>query len=86
MKIIEYTFKNEMALHARPTTILISEANKFKSDIIIEKDNMTINAKSLISVLSLLIEKGDTIKIKIDGPDEDKAADAIKEILKNIEE
>lgn len=86
MKVIEYTFKSEMALHARPTTMLISEANKFKSDIIIEKDNITINAKSLISVLSLLIEKGDTIKIKIEGPDEDKAADAIKEILKTIEE
>jgi len=86
MKVIEYTFKNEMALHARPTTMLISEASRFKSDIFIEKDNAIINAKSLISVLSLIVEQGDTIKIKIDGPDEDKAAEAIKNILKTIEE
>lgn len=86
MKILEYTFSSEMALHARPTTMLISEANKFKSEIIIIKDNIEVNAKSLISVLSLVVEQGDKITIKIEGEDEEKAAKSIEELLSILEE
>ncbi|WDC83611.1 HPr family phosphocarrier protein [Caloramator sp. mosi_1] len=85
MKTIEYTFRSDMALHARPTTMIIGEANKFKSDIKIEKGNIVVNAKSLISVLSLVVNKGDTIKIVVDGPDEEEAVLALKNILTNLE-
>lgn len=86
MKILEYTFKSEMALHARPTTMLISEASKFKSEIIIIKDDVEVNAKSLISVLSLIIEQGDKITIKIQGEDELEAAKSIEGLLSILEE
>ncbi|SHE95159.1 HPr family phosphocarrier protein [Caloramator proteoclasticus] len=85
MKVLKYTFKTEMALHARPTTMIISEANKFKSDIRIEKDNINVNAKSLISVLSLVVEKGDTIKIVIEGSDEEEAYNSIKNLFESLE-
>lgn len=82
MKIIEHKFMNDMALHARPTTELIAESNKFKSKITIIKDNIEVNAKSLISVLSLVIDKGDTITIKIEGEDEEEAEKALTSFLR----
>lgn len=51
--------KNQTGLHARPASILVTEAGKFKSDIYILKDGREINAKSILGVLSMGARKGD---------------------------
>ncbi|MFN2281054.1 MAG: HPr family phosphocarrier protein, partial [Anaerolineales bacterium] len=59
------TITNAVGLHARPASIFVQTSNKFSSDIVIEYDNKTANAKSILQVLSLGVQKGGKISLKI---------------------
>jgi len=76
---------NQLGLHARAAAQLVRLAGSFKSQIILERtDNaVTSDAKSILSVLTLAAAKGTELKLKIDGTDEQKALQAIKDIFSN---
>ena len=42
------TVRNRAGIHARPAALIAQTANKFASEIIIEKDSSTVNAKSIM--------------------------------------
>ena len=76
-----FTIKNKVGLHARPASVLVQTANKFKSDIKIEKDGRIVSAKSILGVLSLGAEKGSTIVVTVDGIDEEEALKTIEDLV-----
>ncbi|MDO6355479.1 MULTISPECIES: HPr family phosphocarrier protein [unclassified Caloramator] len=78
--------KNPTGLHARPASLLVKEANKFKSEIMINKNGKDVNAKSILSVLSLGVSNGDEIIIKANGEDEKEAMDAIINLIETFVE
>jgi multiphosphoryl transfer protein len=65
-------------LHARPATILVNLAKEFQSEIRVRHGNQTANAKSLISLLKLGVEGGQTIRIMAEGSDATVALDKLK--------
>ena len=77
------TIKNSVGLHARPATFFIQKANTYKSSIWVEKEDCRVNAKSLLGILSLGIEKGASITIIADGSDEAEAIEALVELVEN---
>ena len=79
----DVTIKNSVGLHARPATFFIQKANSYKSSIWVEKDDRSVNAKSLLGVRSLGIVNGMTITLVADGPDEREALDGLKELIEN---
>ena len=83
MYMKEVVVQNQVGLHARPATFFIQKANEYKSSIWVEKETHRINAKSLLGVLSLGIIKGTTITIVADGVDEQKAVDALVDLIEN---
>jgi len=83
MTIRTITIQNNVGLHARPATFFIQKANSYKSTIVIEKGNRRANAKSLLGVLSLGIDKGHEIVIRTEGVDEVEAADGLVELMLN---
>jgi len=68
-------------LHARPASMFVRTATQFKSELKIHKDGMVVNGKSIMGVMMLAAEKGSTIDIEIDGPDEKKMQAAIEELF-----
>lgn len=70
----EVIIKNKAGLHTRPAAAIVKLAAKFKSDFFIEKDGVEINAKSIISVMTLAAPKGAKLKLKFRGSDEEQAA------------
>ena len=74
---------NQVGLHARPATFFIQKANEFKSSIWVEKEERRVNAKSLLGVLSLGIVGGTSIRIIVDGPDEEAALAALVDLIEN---
>lgn len=66
----ECEVKNEWGLHARPSAKLAELCMDYEGNVYIIKDSMKVNGKSVIELLSLAAEKGDKIKIKIEGTDE----------------
>jgi len=83
MVFTKVVLKNKSGLHARPASLLVELANKYKSEIMIKKKNMIINAKSIMGVMTLGASKGTEIEIEIEGSDEKEALEAILELVHN---
>ena len=82
MRKEKVVLKNETGLHARPAGELAKLASAFKSNINLNVDGKTVNAKSILGIMSLGIKANTEIEIECDGEDEDKA---MEEILKAFE-
>ena len=69
--------KNPTGLHLRPAGLFCKTAMQFKSKITVHKktrhEDVTANAKSVLSVLGACIKSGDEIEIVCEGKDEEKA-------------
>ncbi|QKS72250.1 HPr family phosphocarrier protein [Paenalkalicoccus suaedae] len=79
------TVKRKSGLQARPAALFVQEANRFHSDIFIEKDDKKVNAKSIMGIMSLAVGANKDITLKIDGPDEQEAMDALEEFVSKAE-
>lgn len=79
----DFTIQNKVGLHARPAAVLVQTANKFESNISIEKDGVTVSAKSILGVLSLGAGEGARIRVEIEGKDEQEAMATISEVVAN---
>ena len=76
--------KNKLGLHARPASLFVESAKKFKSNILIKKDNQLANAKSILEVLSLGVEMGDEIEVICEGEDAEQASQALKNLIEKL--
>lgn len=85
MKTFDYTIKDELGIHARPAGMLAKTAKGFESVITIEKDGKSVNAQKLMMLMGLGAKCGDTVKVTVEGADEEAAAKAMEEFLaKNL--
>lgn len=76
------TVTNKSGLHARPATLFVQTAAKFKSNITVTTPTgNTANAKSIMSVLTLGAEKGTTITLRAEGDDAEEAIDTLIELM-----
>jgi len=73
--------KNETGLHARPASIFVDKAGQFTSDIKIASKGKEVNAKSIMSVMSLGIDGGDEITLTVEGEDEEKAMNELTKLI-----
>ncbi|NSW88794.1 HPr family phosphocarrier protein [bacterium] len=72
---------NKLGLHARASSKLVNITNQFESEIKISKENLEIDAKSILGILSLAASKGTEIEINITGNDEEYAMKKITELF-----
>ena len=82
MREMHLVIQNRTGLHARPAKVLVNKAKEFKSTIRISNGKKQVNAKSLLSVLTLGVECGGEVNIEIEGEDEETAALALSTIIK----
>ncbi|MCK5832628.1 HPr family phosphocarrier protein [bacterium] len=79
MLTTEVEIVNKLGLHARPATMLVKTAAKYKSKITIKKEDLSVDAKSIMGVLILAAQKGAKLTIEVDGEDQE---DAMREVVK----
>jgi len=79
------TVKLKVGLHARPAALFVQEANKYSSDIFIQKEDKKINAKSIMGIMSLAINSGSEIEIIAEGKDEEQAVEKLVELVSKEE-
>jgi phosphocarrier protein HPr len=72
---------NEAGIHARPAAEIVKVAAKFKSEIVIVRDDLEVNAKSIMGVMMLAAECGATIIIRAEGDDAEAAIDALANLI-----
>jgi phosphocarrier protein len=74
---------NKLGLHARAAAKLSHLANSFNSEISVVYNDVRVNAKSLLGILTLAASVGNSITIIAEGNDEKNAVKAIKQLIDN---
>ena len=83
LKQITVTVVDPVGLHARPATVAVNAASKFKSEIKVTYKGRSVNMKSIMGVMSLGIPTQSEITISCEGDDEDAAVEQIEEVLRS---
>jgi phosphocarrier protein len=77
------TIENKTGIHARPASLFVQTASKFKSKVQIKAKGKTVDAKSILMIMSMGLVKGTEITLVADGPDEAEAVNTLKELVDN---
>ena len=81
-KSCEIKIQNLKGLHARATASFVKVADRFKSDIIVEKEGeIPVSGKSIMGLLMLAVPLGETIKITDNGTDAEEAINALRDLI-----
>lgn len=78
MKEFCYRISDPNGLHARPAGALTNLAKQFESDIRVQAGEKSVDAKRLLSLMSLGAKEGTELRFSIDGADEERAIEAIR--------
>jgi phosphocarrier protein len=77
----QVTIVNKLGIHARPAAEIVKTSARFKSAITIIRDDLEVNAKSIMGVMMLAAEQGAVITLRAEGPDADAALDALEALI-----
>ena len=75
------TIENKTGIHARPASVFVQKASSFKSKIQLKAKGKTVDAKSILMIMSMGLVKGTEITIVADGPDEADAVAQLKALV-----
>ena len=78
-KVVEIKLQN--GLEARPVAMLVQVASRYESSIYIISEGKKVNAKSIMGMMTLTLDKGQTITVTADGEDEQTAIENIENYL-----
>jgi phosphocarrier protein len=76
-----FVIVNTLGLHARAAAQLVQAANRFKAEVLIEKDDQEVNGKSIMGVLTLAAAKGAEIQVTVEGDDADRSMEALARLI-----
>jgi len=65
----ELLVQNKMGIHARPAAMIVRVTNKFKAEVLVEKDEEQVNGKSIMGLMMLAAAKGTKVKFIATGDD-----------------
>jgi len=77
------TIVNKLGLHARAASRLVNCASGFAAEIEIVRGTRSVNAKSIMGVLTLAAALGTELQVQADGPDEQQALDALTALFRD---
>lgn len=79
----EVRVANRAGIHARPAALIVQTASRFESQIMLGKDSEEINAKSIMGIITLGAGYDTMLKLTVEGPDEQEAANAVATLFEN---
>ncbi len=77
------TILNRAGIHARPASLIVQTAQQFDSSIWIEKDDVKINAKSIMNILTLGATYQTELTVSAEGEDEEDAVNDVAWLFDN---
>lgn len=78
---VKVVIRNPQGLHARPAQIFSERALQFKATIVVVKDNVDADAKSIMHLLSLGAGPNSEITISAEGEDAQEALDTLAALI-----
>ena len=77
----QLVIRNQLGLHARACALFVKTAAKFKSHVLVSRDDLEVNGKSIMGVMLLAAEEGSLLKVRAEGEDEQAAIAALTELV-----
>ena len=77
----QLVIRNQLGLHARACAMFVKTASKFRSQVLVSRDDLEVNGKSIMGVMMLAAEEGSMIKVRAEGEDESQAVAALRELV-----
>lgn len=78
MKNFSYIIKDEIGIHARPAGLLVKEAKKYASKVVIRANGKSAEATRLMAIMGMGVKCGQTVEVEITGDDEETAFEGMK--------
>ena len=78
-----FIISNTLGMHLRPATKIVKTAAAYRSKIMIQKDDLMVNGKSIMGLVVLAAPKGTAITVRADGDDEVEALDAMEALFED---
>jgi phosphocarrier protein HPr len=72
---------NKLGIHARPAAMFVKTANRFASEIFVEKDGEKINGKSIMGLMMLALGPGSKLTLHVRGADAQAAIAEIEALV-----
>lgn len=80
---IKLTVKNRLGVHARPSGQIVQITSKAKSQVFLNHNGITVNAKSILNIMMLAIESGSEVRFEIEGEDENLLVKNLEDLFEN---
>lgn len=82
---VERTFVigNKLGLHARPAAVFVQTANRFESSVEVQKEDLKIDGKSIMGIMTLAAEMGSSIIVRVSGKDALAAMEALSKLIES---
>ena len=77
------TIQLSTGLEARPVAQLVQVASQYNCSIYLENVDKSVNAKSIMGMMTLQLREGEEVLVKADGADEEEALEGIENYLKS---
>jgi phosphocarrier protein HPr len=81
MREKDVIIENKLGMHLRAAAVFIETANKFDCSVYIRKEGRSVNAKSIMGLMTLGATYGSTVTILTDGVDEGEAERALVDLV-----
>ena len=78
----DLTIANKLGIHARPAAMFVKIANRFASEIFVEKDGEKINGKSIMGLMMLAAGPGSKLTLHVRGTDAQNAIVELEALVK----
>ena len=83
MKQKELLIENKLGLHARAAAQIVKSASAYSSKIMLIKDGLEVDGKSIMGIMMLAAAKGSSVMLQVHGPDEEKAVAGLERLFKD---
>lgn len=78
-----FVIGNKLGLHARPAAVFVQTANRFEASIEVQKEDIKIDGKSIMGIMTLAAEQGSSIKVQATGKDAAAALEALAKLIES---
>jgi phosphocarrier protein len=78
-----FVIGSKLGLHARPAAIFVQTANRFESSVEVQKEDMKIDGKSIMGIMTLAAEMGSSITVRVTGKDAVASMEALTKLLES---
>jgi len=75
--------ENRLGLHARAAAQIVKTASGFKSKILLCKDGMEVDGKSIMGIMMMAAARGTTVLVTAEGEDEEQALAGMEKLFKD---